>query len=175
MGDPTALDVIRELWDYHWWANRRLFDVAAALGEDAVARDLGRHWSFPTLVGMLAHVCAADRVWLERWKGGSPPGLPGSDTKTLAALRPMWERLESEQRAFLATLSAADLARIVDYKNTEGKACRVALGPLLQHVPTHAVHHRSELATMITIISGSPPYTGLVTYQLAKTGQSPWP
>ncbi len=175
MADVTALDVIGDLWDYHWWANRRLFDVVAGLGEEVASRDLGRQWSEPTMVGMLAHVYAADRVWLERWKGHSPTGLPGSDTKSLAALRPLWDGLEAEQRAFLAALRPADLARVVDYRNTQGHPYRLALGPLLQHVPTHAGHHRSELATMITLVSGSPPYLGLVTHQLAKTGQTPWP
>jgi uncharacterized radical SAM superfamily protein len=43
--------------------------------------------------------------------------------------------------------------------------------PLLQHVPNHATHHRSEIATMITMISGSPPDTGVNSYLLLRTGQ----
>ena len=41
----------------------------------------------------------------------------------------------------------------------------VALGALLLHVVNHATHHRSEAATMITLISGSPPDTGINTYR----------
>src|SRR5437660_1611278 len=63
--------------------------------------------------------------------------------------------------------SEADLARPVAYKNTLGQEFRVALGPLLQHVVNHATHHRSEAATMITMISGSPPDTGINTYRTA--------
>ena len=40
-----SLGLIRGLYDYHRWANRRLFDVAAALGEEACARDMGKHFS----------------------------------------------------------------------------------------------------------------------------------
>ena len=40
--------LIRGLYDYHRWANRRLFDVAVALGEDAGTRDMGKQFSFPT-------------------------------------------------------------------------------------------------------------------------------
>jgi uncharacterized damage-inducible protein DinB len=32
-------------------------------------------------------------------------------------------------------------------------------------VVNHATHHRSEAATMITLISGSPPDTGIATYR----------
>ena len=162
-----AVALIRELYDYHRWANRRLFDVAAGLG-DAVTRDMGGHWSFPTLKGMFAHIYGADNVWLTRWKGSSPGRLLGdADFPTVADLRARWDALEAEQRAFVDGLGEADLARPVVYKNTSGQEFRVALGPLLQHVVNHATHHRSEAATMITLISGSPPDTGINTYRVA--------
>ena len=28
-----SIELLRAHWDYHHWANRRLYDVAAALGE----------------------------------------------------------------------------------------------------------------------------------------------
>jgi len=162
---PVAL--IRELYDYHRWANRRLFDVAAGLG-DAATRDMGKHWSFPTLKGMFAHIYGADTVWLTRWKGSSPTRLLGdADVSTMADLRAKWDALEAEQRAFVEGLGEADLARVVSYKNTQGTEYRAALGALLQHVVNHATHHRSEAATMITLISGSPPDTGINTYRTA--------
>ena len=58
-----------ELYAYHRWANRRLFDLAAALGEEACARDFGKPFSFPTLLRTLAHLYGADWIWLARWKG----------------------------------------------------------------------------------------------------------
>ena len=162
---PVAL--IRELYDYHRWANRRLFDVAAGLG-DAATRDMGKHWSFPTLKGMFAHIYGADTVWLTRWKGSSPTRLLGdADVSTMADLRAKWDALEAEQRAFVEGLSEPDLARPVVFKNTQGAEFRVALGALLHHVVNHATHHRSEAATMITQISGSPPDTGINTYRTA--------
>ena len=39
MSDVSALELVRGLYDYHWWANRRLFDVAAALGQEAADRE----------------------------------------------------------------------------------------------------------------------------------------
>jgi uncharacterized damage-inducible protein DinB len=157
----------RELYDYHRWANRRLFDVAASLG-DAVTRDMGKHWSFPTLKGMFAHIYGADHMWLTRWKGSSASRLLGdADFASMADLRAKWDALEADQRSFVEGLAEADLARPISYKNTSGQEFRVALGPLLQHVVNHATHHRSEAATMITLISGSPPDTGINTYRTA--------
>jgi uncharacterized damage-inducible protein DinB len=155
---------IRELYDYHRWANHRLFDVAAGLG-DAVTRDMGTHWSVPTVKGMLAHLYSADSIWLARWKGTSPTAMTGDDFASMADLRARWDRLEAEQRAFVDGLDEAALARPVSYKNTSGESFQIPLGPLLQHVVNHATHHRSELATMITLISSSPPDTGINTFR----------
>ena len=161
-----STELIRDLYGYHHWANRRLFDVAAALGDAAVARDMGKQWSVPTLKGMFAHICGSDTIWLTRWRGTSPSRIPGdADFSSMADLRVRWDALESEQRAFVDGLDAAGLSRVVSYKNTEGTQFGVALGALLQHVVNHATHHRSEAATMITLISGSPPDTGINTYR----------
>jgi uncharacterized damage-inducible protein DinB len=161
-----STELITGLYGYHHWANRRLFDVAAGLGDAAVQRDMGKQWSFPTLKGMFAHIYGADTIWLTRWRGTSPSRIPGdADFASMADLRTKWDALESEQRAFVAALDDAGLSRVVTYKNTEGTQFSVALGPLLQHVVNHATHHRSEAATMITLISGSPPDTGINTYR----------
>jgi uncharacterized damage-inducible protein DinB len=160
-----SIGLIRELYGYHHWANRRLFDVALALG-DAVAQDMGPQWSAPTVKAMFAHLCGADAVWLARWNGTSPGRIAGdADFSSMAELRRRWDQLESEQRAFVDGIGEADLARGVSYKNTEGAQLQVPRGPLLQHVVNHATHHRSEIATMMTMISGSPPDTGLVAYR----------
>ena len=165
MADTTSVGLIQGLYDYHRWANHRLFDVAAALGEETARRDVGKNFSFPTLKAMFAHIYAADLVWFSRWNGTSPNRLLGDgDFPTLAALRARWDGLEGEQQAFVNALTPAGLDRVVDYKNTEGKALSAPLWRLLQHVPNHATHHRSEIATMLTLISGSPPDTGINTY-----------
>jgi uncharacterized damage-inducible protein DinB len=165
VAEITGVELIRSLYDYHRWANRRLFEVAAGLGDEAVRRAVGPQFSTPTLKGMFAHLYGADWIWLQRWKGTSPPRIPSdTDFATLADLRARWDALEAEQRAFVDGLSAADLARTVAYANVEGARFEVALAPLLQHVANHATHHRSEIATMLTMISGSPPDTGINTY-----------
>jgi uncharacterized damage-inducible protein DinB len=167
-----SAEAMRDLYDYHRWANRRLFDEAVKRGAEAVDRDLGTHWSFPTVRRMFAHLYGADWLWLTRWKGHSPTSVAGADVPSMTALRELWDALEAEQRAFVEALTDADLRRVVEYRNTEGKPFRAPLGHLLPHVANHATHHRSEIATMLTIISGSPPDTGMNTWSLARSGQA---
>jgi uncharacterized damage-inducible protein DinB len=167
-----SVAMIRDLYEYHRWANRSLFDFAAALGEDVCGRDVGTQFSHPRVTRMFAHLYGADWVWLRRWKGTSPTIQPGDELPTMAAVRAQWDLFEAEQQAFVDGLTESDLARAVQYTNTAGKSFSAPLGPLLQHVANHATHHRSEIATMVTMLSGSPPDTGMNTWVLARTGQT---
>ena len=160
-----------ELYAYHRWANRRLFDVAVALGEAACVRDNGKHFSFPTLLRTFAHLYGADWVWLARWKGEPTGALPGAEIPSMSALRTTWDALVAEQQAFVEALTPVDLGREVHYKDTVGNPYHTPLGILLTHVVTHGNHHRSEIATMLTTISGPPPDTGIVTWHRVMTGQ----
>jgi uncharacterized damage-inducible protein DinB len=102
-----SVDLIRDLYGYHHWANRRLFDIAADLGAAVVARDMGTHWSFPTMKGMFAHVYGADLLWLSRWKGSSPGRMQAdADFPAMGDLRVAWDLLETAQGAFVDALSA---------------------------------------------------------------------
>src|SRR3989441_679141 len=110
MGDVTTVEMMRGLYDYHHWANRRLFDVAVALGEDVAVRDLGKQFSFPTIKAMFTHIYGADFLWFQCWKAMTPVRrLRDGDFPTLAAVRPPWDEFEKEQAEFIEALTPADL------------------------------------------------------------------
>ena len=54
------LATVRALFGYTRWANRRLFDLVAALPTSEAEREIGKQFSFPTLKGMLAHISTAN-------------------------------------------------------------------------------------------------------------------
>ena len=174
MTDVPSLMLIRELYEYHWWANRRLFKAAAELGEKPTIREMGPQFSEPTVKALFVHVYGFDVVWLARWRGSAQNRLPrDTDFSSMAELRMSWDALQTVQRNFIDTLTTPDLGRVVAYESTEGQSFRLALWPLLQHVANHATHHRSEIATMMTMLNGSPPPTDLVLYHLIQSGQTP--
>lgn len=114
---------------------------------------------------MFAHICSNDWEWLQIWRRQSPTPAPGENAETLAELRRWWDAVESEQRSFISTLDDARIGRVVDANS--GKT----FGMLVLHVPNHATHHRSEIATILTMVSGSPPDTGINSYYRAKAEQ----
>ena len=165
-----SLAAMRTLYEHHWWANRTLLDVTAGLGEAKAVQAIGTQFSEPSLKRMFFHVFGVDGLWLARWQGVSPTSIPDEPT-TLAELGARWVTLEREQKTFLDGLRETDLDRVIDYRLLSGKAYRQPLGLLLYHVPDHGTHHRSEIATMLTMVSGSPPGTGLARFLTIRSGQ----
>ena len=161
---------LRTLYDHHWWANRTLLDTTAQLGEAKAAQAIGSQFSEPSLKGMFFHVFAVDGLWLARWQGVSPTTV-AEEPPTLVELGERWVVLEREQKTFLDGLRDADFDRPIDYRLLSGKAYRQSLGLLLHHVTDHGTHHRSEIATMLTMVSGSPPGTGLARFIAIRSGQ----
>ena len=168
-----SLDTIRMLYAHHWWATRTLLDTAAKLGEETVARGVGRQFSEPSLKGLFFHVYGVDALWLARWRGVSPTTAPSEAdvAPTLAALGERWVALEREQADYLRGLRDADLLRVIRYRLLSGKEYEQPLALLLHHVTDHGTHHRSEIATMLTMVSGSPPGTGLARFIAIRSGQ----
>ena len=176
MGDVTTLEMMRGLYEYHRWANRRLFDVAIGLGDDVTARDLGKSFSFPTIKAMFTHIYGADFLWFQCWRAITPVRrVRDGDFPTLAAVRAPWDEFEKEQAMFIDALTPADLGRAVEfvsvaYPRPDGGAYQLPLWSALQHVANHGTHHRSEIATMITMVSGSPPGTDLAVRYFRAQG-----
>src|SRR6476620_4112944 len=111
---------ISKLFEYNRWANARTLDPVSALTAEEYGRTLGG--SFPSVKGTLAHIYAAEWIWLERWQGRSPRGLPaGDEVPTLEELRKKWRAVEDGQREFLRGLSEDRMAQAVSYVNVKGE------------------------------------------------------
>ena len=52
---------------YNAWANRRLYDAAAALSDAEYRADQGAF--FKSMHGTLNHLLATDRIWMKRFTG----------------------------------------------------------------------------------------------------------
>lgn len=154
---------MRDLYAYNLWANLRAMDACRPLSSEELHRDLGS--SFPTLIGTLAHILAAEWIWLERWSGRSPAGLPDDwDLSTLEAIRWRWNEVETRRAELLASLTDDDLERPLEYRNTRGDPFTAPLGQLSSHVINHSTYHRGQVATMLRQLGHPAPQTDLVLY-----------
>lgn len=158
-----VIDEIRELYAYNRWASRRIVDAASRLSADELARDLGS--SFSSVRDTLAHILAAEWVWLERWRGRSPEAVPDSwNLGTPDELRAKWAEVEDDQAALLSELSEQDLLRRVAYRNTTGEAFEQPMGQMLRHVVNHSTYHRGQVVTMLRQLGAEAPSTDLILF-----------
>lgn len=157
------LPEILDLFAYNRWANGRLLDAAGQLSDDQFTHALGG--SFPSLRDTLAHMLAADWVWLSRWQGdplGTAPDLSGCTD--IAAIRGRWEVLEAAQSAYLAGLTEASLARPVSIITRTGLSLELPMRDTLRHVVNHATYHRGQVVTLLRQLGAEAVSTDLTLY-----------
>lgn len=157
------IEEIRELYEYNRWANHGVLDAASSLTAEQLTEDLRS--SFPSVRDTLVHILGAEWVWLSRWRGISPSGLPDSwDLWTFEALRARWSEVERDQWAFVSELREEDVRRIIAYRNTKGEALAGPLGQMLRHVVNHSTYHRGQVTTMLRQLGAKPCATDYLYY-----------
>jgi uncharacterized damage-inducible protein DinB len=136
------------LSEYNRWANARMLDAASKLTAEQFTRDLKS--SHRSVRDTLAHVLAAEWIWLERWNGTSPRALLNPDSfPTVDSLRTRWAETETDYGSFIGGLQDRSLERIIAYTNTKGEEWKYPLGQMFQHVMNHSSYHRGQLTTML--------------------------
>lgn len=165
----NAVDEIRELYEYNRWANGRVLDAAGRLTQKEFTHDLGS--SYRSVRDTLAHILAAEWIWLSRWRGTSPSGVPESwNLSTFDALRAKWAEVEADQRAFVDGLTEEALEGVVAYRNTKGIGFENPLRQLLRHVVNHSTYHRGQVITMLRQLGAEAVSTDLVLFHRERAG-----
>ena len=139
---------VEYLYEYNRWANARLLDAASKLTPEQYSRDLQS--SHRSVRDTLAHILAAEWIWLERWKGVSPNALlMPSEFPTVESLETRWAVVEGDYTEFIKGVTDGSLATVIAYTNTRGEEYAYPLGQMLQHVMNHSSYHRGQVTTML--------------------------
>ncbi|MGH9522147.1 MAG: DinB family protein [Terriglobales bacterium] len=143
-------ETLERMFRYNEWANREaIASLRAASSAPAKA------------VQLLAHIVAAEWLWLERIEG----------VRQSYAVWPDWtlEQIESEVsrssegwRAFLGECDAAALDREFEYTNSKGKHFRNKVGDAAMHVAIHGAYHRGQIALLLRQHGAEPAYTDFI-------------
>jgi uncharacterized damage-inducible protein DinB len=156
----------RMMANYNAWANRRLYDACAALSEADRRAGLGAF--FGSLHGTLSHLLVADRIWMGRFTGETPPDLTldAEPYAKFADLRAAREAEDARIAAFVGGLDDATLASPILYTTISKPApVRQPLGTALAHVFNHQTHHRGQCHAMLTRVAQAAPPLDLLYYQ----------
>jgi len=163
-------EYFQQLFDYHYWANWRMFAVAETLSQEQLFRQQEHSWG--SVYGVLLHMMNAEWIWLQRWQGESPTAFFSSDDfPTLASVKKYWTALEAEMRTFIANQTPQTLEAEITYTTTLGQMYHLSLWLMMAHVANHGTHHRGELAAMFASMDTPHPEDELIHYALKMGGQ----
>jgi uncharacterized damage-inducible protein DinB len=159
--------MLRRLFDHLAWADANARDALRAMPASSAEAKRATE--------LLAHVAAAEHVWLARLlsRPAEHPVWPALDLDASAALA---ARTADELRQYVASLGPDDLARQVAYTNSAGRRFRGRVEDILVHVAMHGAYHRGQIA-LLTRAGGAEPastdYIAFIRGAPAATRTSP--
>lgn len=159
---PISADTLRLHLDYSTWASLRLLDAAANLSVEELTRDFNT--ADKNVVGTLAHIFAADRIWLSRVKGEAGQGFISDEDRRLETLQNEWPALYQRWKLFSEPLSDPDTLTVISYKDTRGNPYQSPLWQILLHLVNHGTHHRGQVSGFLRAMGHTPPPVDLIAY-----------
>lgn len=154
---------LETMFDYSYWANRKLFEVLSQLTPEQFTQSVAG--SYGSVRNTMVHILSAEWGWLDRC-GGAKRGasLDSADYPTLASLIDRWRQVEGHVREFFSTLRDEDLGRTVEFAIGGGPKHAMPLGELMHHAANHAVHHRGQVALLLRLLGHAPSNFDILFY-----------
>lgn len=156
-------ELLRLLFQYNQWADRRMVEACSALTNEQFTRDLGS--SFRSVRDTLVHLYGAEWVWNERIEGRSPTSLvAGAGFSDLASVRAKLEEMDSFYIDYVTRLTPQDLERVIHYKSFAGEEFSNPLWQTLHQLTNHASYHRGQITTLLRQLGAKPVTTDLIAF-----------
>jgi len=164
---------LERLYDYGYWANRKLFQVVAQLTPEQFTQTVAG--SYGSIRNTLVHILSAEWGWLDRCGGPERgPALKPDNYPTLESVVDTWSTVERHVREFLSKLNDGDLARTVEFANPRGEKRSMVLGALMQHATIHGVHHRGQVALLLRSLGYTPENFDMLFFDAEKLNVLAW-
>ncbi len=150
------LNDVMTLFEYNYWANRKLLAAAASVTPEQFLAPGNFPWG--GLRGTLVHILDTEYGWglLLREGNFQTEELKEGEFAGFAELNKRWQFEEALMRDYLATLDDDALQQIVRYTADSGAKRERVLWHCLFHVVNHGTQHRSEAAAVLTALGQSP-------------------
>lgn len=159
-------------YDYLVRARRDLWAALEGVPDDLLARLLLDGARFQCLKDLVFHIAEVEDGWIngdirrgEMLQRGFPvlrDGGPSFADVPLATLLDYWRVVEQGTQGFIATLTDAELARVVPIEDWPEK--EMTLDALLWHVMIHEMRHAAQLCVLLRSQGVKPPSLDLLFY-----------
>jgi uncharacterized damage-inducible protein DinB len=114
-------------------------------------------------VQLMAHLLAAQQVWLTRCKGDPFTGTLWPDWKADTFVKTIEENSKG-WIDFLNTCALADFDKPISYKNLKGESFENKLSDILAHAINHGTHHRAQVGQYLKSGGADLPFTDYIAY-----------
>ena len=141
---------VRRMFAYDHWANRECLRAIEAGGSIS-----------PTILGRVAHVLAAEKLWLERIRQ-EKQSMAVWPSSTVEDCRRLADEMWSAWKEYLNGLEPTGLDKKIEYRNTKGHAFSSRLEDVLMHVLFHSAYHRGQIALEMRAGGGKPAHTDFI-------------
>ncbi len=163
-------DFFVQLYDYTFWAERKLFDCVLALSDAQYRQPIS--FSIGPICAHVVHLMSVEHWWFYFLKTGVIDFI--DDEAAMAqpreALRAQWDEVERDVRAYLATLTADELARKVKPPFWKEDRAPIAVWQALLQVANHSTDHRAQALAMLHTQFGAPTFEQDLLEYLAERG-----
>lgn len=117
---------------------------------------------------LLAHIHAAQDIWLSRLEG-TEPTLPVWPELTALELQTWSTTLRDRWQVYLERSHEAEAIREITYRNFKGQEFTSRADDIVSHVLLHGAYHRGQIATHLRHAGLEPPATDFIF--AARTGR----
>jgi uncharacterized damage-inducible protein DinB len=156
-----AVELVKRLHQHRAWVNANLLTAAATLNDEQLRSPYqigqGSIWK------SLAHMYAAEYVWLDALLGNEDSLVPGDVAGKLPGnqqgeggitgvddLRQKWSDLDKRWTTYLASLTQESLEDVVHRKSSStGQRFATRRADVLLHVSTHAHYTAAQVINML--------------------------
>ncbi len=147
----------------HAWTHESLdllFDHAATLPAELFVRQM-EGFGRPSVRDQLVHTLACERLWVCNLQNQVPMRLKPQQFASVDALRDLKRQVMAETLRYLERLGDAQLnTPLREHPQDWGGPLR-SPAYILQHVLTHAFHHKGQVVAMCRLLAHPAPDTDL--------------
>ena len=125
-------------------------------------------------VAVMAHIAAAEWLWLRRLGHPAPP-LEVWPALPLAECEGKFRELSRAWQAYLDGLTPESLGQEVRYTNSRGEDWSNTVADVLTHVVLHSSYHRGQVASLLGRAGEPAAYSDYIEWVRRGYRQRGWP
>lgn len=151
------VEMIRKLYEYHFAANRRLWDDCVMALSDELFNQKNAY-SEGGVGEQVVHIMKWDEQWLSRLKEiDPPPRLEFDHFDDREAIERYLDYIERQMREYLANLTDEQFAGTVTVQSQTWGEMTIPVWQILLHVVNHATDHRAQTLRLLDQL-GAPTF-----------------